>query len=114
VESGDATRRTRLATERTQLAWWRTGLAALAVGIGIGRVVPELSDPNHQWPYVVLGVAFCLYGVALFVYGNRRGHEVDEAVARGGFAAIDRRADTALAIGGIVLGLATSALILLG
>ena len=39
----DATRRTRLANERTYLAWWRTGLTALAVGIGIGKLVPERS-----------------------------------------------------------------------
>jgi putative membrane protein len=43
-EVGDATRRTRLANERTYLAWWRTGLTALAVGIGIGRIVPGVSD----------------------------------------------------------------------
>jgi putative membrane protein len=41
--SGDASRRTRLANERTQLAWWRTGLTALAVGLAIGRVLPELA-----------------------------------------------------------------------
>ncbi|MGZ5314068.1 MAG: DUF202 domain-containing protein, partial [Solirubrobacterales bacterium] len=44
-EARDATRRTRLANERTQLAWWRTGLTALAVAVGIGRVIPEL-DPS--------------------------------------------------------------------
>ena len=59
MESGDATRRTRLAGERIQLAWWRTGLTSLAVGIGIGRVVPELNADLDATPYVALGDATC-------------------------------------------------------
>jgi len=39
----DATRRTRLASERTYLAWWRSALAAIAVALGVGKVVPELT-----------------------------------------------------------------------
>ena len=39
----DSTRRTRLANERTYLAWWRTGLTTLAVAIGAGKIVPELT-----------------------------------------------------------------------
>jgi len=68
----DATRRTWLALERTQLAWWRTGLTALAVGIGVGRVVPELSDAESNLPYALVGVAFAIYGVLLIAYGNAR------------------------------------------
>jgi putative membrane protein len=114
VESSDATRRTRLAGERTQLAWWRTGLTSLAVGIAIGRVVPELNQGIDQWPYVVLGVGFGLYGVLLFAYGNMRGRALDDAVAHGGYAQFGRQANLALALGGIVLGVATCLLILLG
>ena len=112
MESGDATRRTRLAGERTQLAWWRTGLTSLAVGIGIGRVVPELNQGIEEWPYVALGVGFGLYGVLLFVYGNLRGRALDDAVTHGGYARFGRRANLALAAGGIILGVATSLLIL--
>ena len=68
----DADRRTDLAVERTQLAWWRTGLTALAVAIGVGRVVPELSDSETTWPYVVSGILFAIYGVALFLQGTAR------------------------------------------
>lgn len=114
MESSDATRRTRLAGERTQLAWWRTGLTSLAVGIAIGRVVPELNQGIDQWPYVVLGVGFGLYGVLLFAYGNMRGRALDDAVAHGGYAQFGRQANLALALGGIVLGVATCLLILLG
>jgi uncharacterized membrane protein YidH (DUF202 family) len=64
MPTGD-TERTRLASERTQLAWWRTGLAAMAVSLGVGRVVPAIDDSSVQWPYTIVGVAFALYGIAL-------------------------------------------------
>ena len=69
----DATRRTQLASERTQLAWWRTGLTALAVAIGVGRLVPALDDSTVEWPYTLLGVAFALYGIALIGTGTCAG-----------------------------------------
>ena len=56
-EPEDATRRTRLANERTYLAWWRTGLTSLAVGIGAGKIAPELAG-GRRWPYVVVGAAY--------------------------------------------------------
>lgn len=107
----DATRRTRLAGERTQLAWWRTGLTALAVGVGVGRIVPELSDGIDDWPYVALGVGFAVYGLLLIVYGNLRGRMLDDAIERGGYTSIGRSANLALAVGGVLLAIATSLLI---
>ena len=108
----DATRRTWLALERTQLAWWRTGLTALAVGVGIGRVVPELSDAAADWPYAVVGVAYALYGVLLIVYGtvreDRLAHELEAGRMR-----IGSGLDRALAAIGAALGIATAVLILL-
>jgi putative membrane protein len=111
----DATRRTRLAGERTQLAWWRTGLASLAVGIGVGRVVPELSrDGVTEWPYVALGVAFAVYGLLLIAFGSLRGRTVDAAVSAGGYRRLGPATNTALAACGVALALATCVLILLG
>ena len=75
-----ATRRTRLANERTELAWWRTGLTALAVALGVGRVVPELNDTAVRLPYVVAGVGFALWGIAAIAYGSRRSAEVERAL----------------------------------
>lgn len=69
---GGDERRTSLAGERTVLAWWRTSLTAIAVGVGIGRLLPELAPQATNWPYVILGVAFTMYGIALFVVGTRR------------------------------------------
>jgi len=111
---GDASRRTRLASERTQLAWWRTGLTALAVGLAIGRVLPELAADVEQWPHVVLGFGFALYGVLLIWYGGVRAAEVDRAVGEGRFAAPKPWIGSALGVIGIVLGLATGVLIVVG
>jgi putative membrane protein len=110
----DASRRTRLASERTQLAWWRTGLTALAVGIGVGRLIPELGEDLTEWPYVALGVGFAAYGVVLIWYGTLRGRAIDAALARGGFAAVESRLATALPLAGVGLGVATGVLIVLG
>jgi putative membrane protein len=113
-EDVDATRRTWLALERTQLAWWRTGLTALAVGIGIGRIVPELQRESHDWPYVILGVAFAVYGIALIAYGTVRERHLSTALEAGRPRLEPSRLDFALTIGGIGLGVATAVLILVG
>ena len=108
---GDASRRTRLANERTQLAWWRTGLTALAVGLAIGRVLPELATDLEQWPYVALGAGFAIYGVLLIWYGGVRAGEVDRAVAQGRIAVSASWISSALGGIGIGLGVATAVLI---
>jgi len=105
----DPTRRTSLAYERTQLAWWRTGLTALAVSLGVGRILPELDHHAAQWPYVVLGVGFAVYGIALIVYGGVLGSEPRaSALGRKQLAA-----PALFALTGALLGLGTSLLIIL-
>ena len=111
VEVEDATRRTRLANERTYLAWWRSGLTALAVGIGAGKLVPELST-GAAWPYELLGAGYSLLGVAFIAYGHRRQLLVEEAVRRGEWAPLDSRVAAALTAVGLVLAVATIAVIL--
>jgi putative membrane protein len=113
AELADATRRTRLANERTELAWWRTGLTALAVALGVGRVVPELNDTAVRWPYAVAGVGFALWGILAIAYGSRRGAAVEQVLASGRFPDSSGWARGALAVGGIALGLLTAILILL-
>lgn len=109
----DATRRTLLANERTELAWWRTGLTALAVALAVGRVVPELNRSVVRWPYVATGVGFALWGVLALGYGSARRATVERALAGGEFPESSRWAMAALAVGGVVFGLLTAALILL-
>src|SRR3954463_11489523 len=81
----DASRRTYLAGERTQLAWWRTGLTALAVALGVGRVVPELSDNGARRPYVIAGVVFALWGISAIAYGTANREAMQKALQEGRF-----------------------------
>ena len=111
-EDVEATRRTYLASERTELAWWRTGLTALAVALGVGRVVPGLNEGATRWPYELVGVFFALYGVAVIAYGSRRRRVVERALAEGRYPDPPRFAHAAIAGAGIALGLLTIALIL--
>ena len=109
----DATRRTHLANERTYLAWWRSGLTAIALSIGVGRVIPEIV-PGAAWPWAALGVAFGVLGISAVVLGIRRHAAVDDALRRGQFAPL-RRSEVAL-VGGFAacLGIATIVLVLAG
>jgi putative membrane protein len=111
AETHDASRRTWLALERTQLAWWRTGLTALAVGIGIGRVVPELQHSETQWPFVLVGVAFAVYGITLIVYGAARERYLAADLERGANRLSHASFDLLLAGFGAALGIATALLI---
>jgi putative membrane protein len=113
-EGHEVERRTRLAGERTQLAWWRTGLTSIAVGVGIGRIIPELDPDATEWPYIALGLGFALYGAAMIGYGVARARSVEEAVARGGFSRLAPAVAGAMAIAGVVLALATCGAILFG
>jgi uncharacterized membrane protein YidH (DUF202 family) len=105
-------RRTSLAGERTLLAWWRTGFTAIAVAIAVGRVLPELTSDSPRWPYVVIGVGFGLYGIALIAYGTRRIASLNSEI---GVPPQDRpalRSMAVLAVVGVVLGIGSIALIL--
>jgi inner membrane protein YidH len=95
------------------LAWWRTGLTALAVALGVGRVVPELNRSAVRWPYVVAGVGFALWGILALGYGSARRAAVDRVLESGHFPEPPRWVLRALATGGAVLGLLTAVLILL-
>lgn len=108
----DATRRTWLAAERTWLAWVRTGLTATAVALGVGKITPELAGASTTWPYVAVGAGYALLGAALVAYGfARRGH-VETAISRGDYAPPGAAAVAVFAVTGVVLGLATFAVVL--
>jgi putative membrane protein len=110
-EEWDAIRRTRLAAERTELAWWRTALTSIAVAVGVGRVVPELSGTSTEWPYIVVGVGWALYSVSLFGYGSIRSRRVEAAVDRGEMIQSSRTESRWLMAAGVTLCLATVGLI---
>lgn len=100
----DATRRTLLANERTFLAWWRGGLTALAVSLGAGALVPKLTSAS-RWLFALMGIGFGVLAIAFIVYGSHRHRVVEEALARGEFAPLQRRVVVALGTFGVVLGL---------
>jgi putative membrane protein len=106
----DATRRTRLANERTFLAWWRTGLTALAVGVGVGRVTPELADVV-QWPYEVVGAGFVVLAVAFVALAYTRTRAIERALDRGGFEPLGTTLPLVLLVAGVALGVGTFLLI---
>jgi inner membrane protein YidH len=110
-EGWDAIRRTRLAAERTELAWWRTALTSIAVAVGVGRVVPELSGTSTEWPYVVVGIGFALYSVTLFWYGSIRSRQVERAVDEGTMITSSRDQARWLMLFGTALCVATVVLI---
>ncbi|HET9184789.1 MAG TPA: DUF202 domain-containing protein [Solirubrobacterales bacterium] len=108
----DATRRTYLAAERTQLAWWRTGLTALAVALGVGRVIPELSEGGAKWPYAVAGTGFALWGIAAIAYGTVERERLKIALDEGRFVEAAPWPLRVLTAAGVVLGLLSALLIL--
>jgi len=112
-EARDATRRTRLANERTYLAWWRTGLTSLAVCVGVGRIVPGVTNVT-KWPYEAVGAGYGLVGIGFIVIGHLRLRNVDSALARGEFTSPNDRLLFALLVAGLVLGVSTVALIIFG
>lgn len=99
-----AARRNALAAERTELAWWRTALASLAVAFGVGRIGPEIAPEGPEWPYSLVGMAFGLYAVALFIRGRKSNP----------LAAGKRRStyDILLGLGALILALSIMCLIL--
>ena len=106
LDPRDYSRRTLLANERTYLAWWRTGLTTLTVALAAARVVPELSNARHHWPYVAIGIGFAVLGIVCLAYGERRRSSVERALEQGEFSEPDRRLLLGLTGGAIVLGVA--------
>ena len=107
----DATRRTQLAGERTYLAWWRTALAAFAVSVGIGKLVPELTE-GSSFGYQIVGTGYGVLGIAFLAYGFHRQRLQESALREGRFVSFAPRAALLFAVAGIVLGLATVVVVL--
>ena len=50
----------------------RTKWTTTAVALGVGKVVPDLANAHHRWPYTVLGVGYAALGALLVLYGFQR------------------------------------------
>ncbi len=64
-----------------------------------------------MWPYVVVGVAYSVLGVAFIAYGLRRVRAVDAALRRGEYLVPGDRVVVALTAFGVLLGAFTVALL---
>jgi putative membrane protein len=110
----DATRRTHLANERTYLSWLRSGLAAVAVGLAVAKFFPSLDDAGDSWPYVLLGLGFCVLGIVMMLLGVQREREVTASLERGSFEPLAERIAVLLGMLATLLALATMVLIVVG
>src|SRR5271163_181881 len=106
----DPTRRTYLAQERTLLAWWRTALAVVAVGLGVGKLIPGVVK-TPVGPFIALGVGYGVVGFAFVIYGTRRDRQVIEALRSGRYDQLGRRAVRIFAAALCLLVLGSIALI---
>ncbi len=109
----DPTRRTWLASERTWLAWWRTGLGAAAVAVGVGRVLPEITD-GADWPFRVLGAGYAVLAIWVLLAGALRQRLVDAALAAGRYDRLSPRVVTALTAAAVALAALTLVLVVAG
>ena len=109
-ETKDAARRTRLANERTYLAWWRTGLTSIAVCIGLGRIVPGVTNVT-KWPYELVGAGYGVLGVGFMILAHVRVRAVEAAVDRGEFVRLDSRWAAGLLAAGTILGIGAIVLV---
>ena len=110
-ETKDAATRTRLANERTYLAWWRTGLTSIAVCIGLGRIVPGVTNVT-KWPYELVGAGYGVLGVGFMILAHVRVRAVEAAVDRGEFARLDSRWAAGLLAAGTILGVGAIVLVI--
>jgi uncharacterized membrane protein YidH (DUF202 family) len=82
-----ASRRTYFAEERTLLAWWRTGIAAAAVALGVGGLVPRLSDlPRTR--FLALGAGYGALALFFIIGGAIRAARSHQALAKDDYAAL--------------------------
>lgn len=109
--SAGPSRRTVLAAERTWLAWFRTGIGAAAAAVGVGGVLPKLTD-QESWAYVALGAGFAALAVGIFIEGWRRQREIYSALDDDVNLPTGIKSIAVLSIAGGVLALATLALLI--
>jgi putative membrane protein len=108
----DVTRRTWLAAERTWLAWWRTALGASVAALGVGALAPQLTE-GAKWPWILLGAAYGLLSVAMFVAGTLRHHQTRAALEANGFSRLPNRLVDVVAAAGALLAAVTVVLVVL-
>ncbi|MBI2690494.1 MAG: DUF202 domain-containing protein [Solirubrobacterales bacterium] len=103
-------RRTVLAAERTWLAWFRTGIGVSAAAVGVGAVLPKLTD-SSSWGFVALGAGYAALAIAMFVEGWRRQRDIYGAIAVDADVPTGIHVIAGLTVAGGLLALATLVLL---
>ena len=87
-------------------------MTAIAVALAVGRILPDLAHSGSRWAYTMIGLGFALYGIAMIAYGTIRARTAEEAI-KGSRRPLTRDpVRVSLAAAGVVLGLASAAVIL--
>ena len=109
---GEGSRTTYLAAERTYLSWIRSGLAALAVAVGVGRLIPALLKTD-QPVFALLGAGYGCLGLWMIAYGGLRQRATRRAIEQGRFPFLSDRVVMGLTVVGTLLGIATVVVVLM-
>jgi putative membrane protein len=96
-----------LANERTFLAWMRTALGMVGVGLAVGALLP-----GPEGPLRVVGALWIVLAVALTARSLARWFVVEQAMRRGEAFPLSRSVPV-LAVGLVVLALATGVVVVL-
>jgi uncharacterized membrane protein YidH (DUF202 family) len=99
-----------MAAERTWLAWWRSALVAIAGGLGVGRLAPQLLHVA-PWPYVLLGIGYTVLAIGLVAVGAARQRSLQRALTSGADIKLDFRLVAFFSVGAVLLALTTMALV---
>jgi uncharacterized membrane protein YidH (DUF202 family) len=86
----------------------------MALGVGVGRLLPATETSTSHWAEETLGAAFGVLGIALLWLGYVRVHAVEDALDRGSFAPLDVRLPAVMLAAGVLLGVGVVALIVFG
>jgi putative membrane protein len=105
-----ALERTRLAKERTFAAWLRTGLGAAIAGVGMVKLLPDVSP---DWLVQAMGLLLVASGMAIFILGYRTYHSVLEKLEKEGFEGLPSRSMVILTVSFMLVAVVALIIILL-
>ena len=84
---------------------------ASAGALGVGRIAPQVLGVA-AWPYILLGCAYAGLAVGLLIVGAKRQRDLEHALNTGGHRPLPFRLVAVFTVGGVVLALATIALVI--
>lgn len=86
----------------------------MALGVGVGRLLPATESRTSHWAEETLGAAFGVLGIALLWLGYVRVRAVENALDRGSFAPLDVHLPAVMLVAGVLLGIGVVAIVVFG